>query len=842
MRENRGKAQILSIGIIFSCLIMAQNLYGQVNKYQEAGFQLLDNLNTRFYNSGTGLYVESINSSTLAKSGPAFLWPAAHMIRALLWGAMIDPKYDARLLSYSNKMTWYINGEGYGCIQNGERFFDDNGLIGDVLMDVYQLKSRTQPILDKSMFALRYCYKYKDAQWGLPQKESELNKGIFYMGPVDPLSNAYAKYYTITGDTNYLHVAKTYFTKFNDYTLRLKNPTTLLFVSGSTYANGVWTPPNEGPRACNTAAVVLLGIRLYRITGDSKYLDASKVMADAILKRFYTYKGGFGEISYWGGNYSVEMLCEMYETDRDMKWYYAAKDICDFLIGQSRDKQGYYPDGPNNPGYWNIVRTNASPAANVEMMSQACAANALLRFAYMDLHMPLAKGIYKITNASTGKALSVKEPVALNKGEVTTSDFMGKNSQKWYLNVDNEGIYTIKSTENNIAIAVENCVYNTNSRLNLDPDAGTDCKKFRVENAGNGQFRIIHIQGKAMDAGTTNQNDDFVYLSDRADVDNQKWVLERQETRVSWVTLTKDTTITTSNGAVLSVNASGADGTINKVEYYTNGVLAYTSKTAPYTYNWRPKTSGITEVNAVAYDKSGDIGYSPDINVTVLCIEPGTYSMINAGNNKNLGIVSSRPDLNDAEVVTSAYLAMDFQHWNVSVDNLGFYSFAPVRTNYKIGMADCVAANNTQLKQKSSASGDCQKFYMVDLGLNQYQICAKNTTKAIAAAVSTNNDVPVYLWEKATVNNQKWKFSSVVTGILNPAYQQNITVYPNPVGNTLNISFPFDVTGMELFNLAGQKILQTDRQHADVSGLSPGIYILVLKDGSNLYKTKIVKE
>lgn len=839
--NNFTKRKITLFTFILAVLLISFTT-AQNNKYKTEGFLLLDNLNSKFYSLSTSMYVESINTTTQAKSGTAFLWPAAHMTRALLWGAMIDSKYDTRLQSYVNKMNWYVNGEGYGCIQNGERFFDDNGLIGDVLMDVYQKKIRTQGVLDKSMFALNYCYKYKDAQWGLPQKESELNKGIFYMGPVDPLANAYAKYYTITGDTNYLHVAKTYFEKFNDYTLKLKSPTSLLFVSGSTYANGVWTPPNEGPRACNTAAVVLLGIRLYQITGEAKYLDESKAMANAILTRFYKYSAGFGEVSYWGGNYSVEMLCEMYEIDRDLKWYNAAKDICDFLIDKSRDSKGYYPDGPNDSGYWNEVRTYMAAPATVSMMSQACAANAILRFAYLDLNKPLAKGVYKITNVASNKSLSVKSPDTTSNGsQLTTTDFTDNKSQKWVLDIDHAGNYTLKSFENGSTVGVKDCSLIDGNTLEIDSNLVGDCAKFKIESIGNGQYKIAHKAGKSIDGGTTLQNDEAVFLAVPADVASQKWTIERLEPKVYWRSVTKDTTVTTAKGLSLSVDVTSTAEPINKVEYYINGTLSYTSALAPYTFNWKPKISGTYEVYAFAYDKLGNIGYSTKIKVTVLCIEQGIYKVLNSATNKCLSVIASKTNADAAEITTATYQTATYQQWKITADSLGFYTLAPVSTNFNIGNDSCHTDNDTQIKQFSAAKGDCQKYYMIDLGLGLYQICAKNTTKVIAAKLVATNDIPVYLWEKADQANQKWKFTSITTDIP-VSFAKNIDIYPNPVVNALTVGGEFHETDVEIYTLTGLKILTSKSKQIDVSGLSSGVYVLQLKQNNNIYKAKFIKK
>ena len=834
-------AFVLRTVVAIVLLVAIQNVSSQTNKYKDAGFELLDQLNTRFYNASTGLYVEEITTANNLKSGPAFLWPAGHMIRALLWGAMIDSKYDARLYAYTNKMSWDTNGQGYGCIQNGERFFDDNGLIGDVIMDVYLHKFRSALVLNKGLFALNYCLKYRDAQWGIPQTESGLNKGIFYMGPVDPLANAYAKYFTITGDSAHLDIAKTYYDKFNDYTLKLKDPVTLLFLSGSTYANGVWTKPNEGPRACNTAAVVLLGIRLYKITGDERYLNEARAMADAILKRYYTYNAGFGEISYWGGNYSVEMLCEMYEIDRDLKWYYAAKNICDFLIDKSRDKAGYYPDGASGSGNWNVVRTNDAPNEKVGMMSQACAANALLRFAYVDLDMPLSKGVYRITNQANGKVVSQLSSENANGGRyVALSTDEKLKSQKWLLSVDHSGKYTIISVENSASVSVENCEYNNAARIETNTLAGGDCVKFSIEKADDGFYKILHKSGKALAFDAT--ANDALVLADPTETELQKWKVERLEPKAEWLSPTADTTVFTSKSTVLKMNAVSDADDMQKVEYYVNGVLTGISTVAPFQYNWSQKTTGIYALFARAYDKSGNTGYSTTIKVKVLAVDEGVYSIANVGNKKNLSIISDNANADGALAVTSNYESRTDQHWVLQTDAQGFYSFAPLSSEFKIAPADCKRDNGTQIKQYSVDPVECRQFSMSDVGLGQFQIIYKSSNKALMAAPNNANDIPVYLWDKSINNYQKWKFTAFTTNNEDIQSDDLIKVYPNPVKSVLNIDSKYHDTTKEIFTTTGRTLLKTKDNQIDMSAYSPGLYVLLVRSGAVVNRVKFIKE
>jgi len=69
-----------------------------------------------------------------------------------------------------------------------------------------------------------------------------------------------------------------------------------------------------------------------------------------------------------------------------------------------------------------------------------------------------------------------------------------------------------------------------------------------------------------------------------------------------------------------------------------------------------------------------------------------------------------------------------------------------------------------------------------------------------------------------------------------------ISVYPNPVKNILNFS---EKSNVEIYNSAGQKLTSSEQSKSvDVSKLSKGIYVIILKDksGKEIQKTKIIKE
>jgi hypothetical protein len=88
-----------------------------------------------------------------------------------------------------------------------------------------------------------------------------------------------------------------------------------------------------------------------------------------------------------------------------------------------------------------------------------------------------------------------------------------------------------------------------------------------------------------------------------------------------------------------------------------------------------------------------------------------------------------------------------------------------------------------------------------------------------------------------------------VTSIDELRYRWNsLNLYPNPTGQTSRLSFDFQEGDIiQVFNSAGQVVQQyTTQQQSDqsldVSGLSPGIYMVTLNSKGQLLSGKLVVE
>ena len=69
------------------------------------------------------------------------------------------------------------------------------------------------------------------------------------------------------------------------------------------------------------------------------------------------------------------------------------------------------------------------------------------------------------------------------------------------------------------------------------------------------------------------------------------------------------------------------------------------------------------------------------------------------------------------------------------------------------------------------------------------------------------------------------------------------SLYPNPANNILNIELATELKSVEIYSLQGQKVLTSNKNQVDVSGLSKGIYMVRVEDIDNgVSAQKMVKE
>ncbi|MFV0590308.1 MAG: LamG-like jellyroll fold domain-containing protein [Draconibacterium sp.] len=371
------------------------------NKYQYYGEKLLDQMHHDFYNKGNRLYAESIDASFNFKQATSFVWPASHMLRALVHAWKLNPeKYETLLKNYLNAIESYKvtkgGRTGYAVLpgNTGTRFYDDNGQLMMPFTMYYDL-SQDETTLDNLKIAYEFNNGIRDDRWAIPQHEDQLGFGMLFSMSGNYTSYTAAKLYQVTNENRYLNEALAYYELENDLSVKIKDSNSKLFNQASYYQNGSWslngTVNGEsvwggGYRAYQTTVVIQNALLLHQITNEQKYLDDAHEMMNSCIDHWYKAGQGLSEISFWGGDDMIDALLDMYRETEDQKYFTIAADVMDFVSAYNRDKLGYYASSySDTEGKWNKDRRNETPS-EIGMMGEAAAAGAFLTVAYYSLN------------------------------------------------------------------------------------------------------------------------------------------------------------------------------------------------------------------------------------------------------------------------------------------------------------------------------------------------------------------------------------------------------------------------------------------------------------------------
>ena len=74
----------------------------------------------------------------------------------------------------------------------------------------------------------------------------------------------------------------------------------------------------------------------------------------------------------------------------------------------------------------------------------------------------------------------------------------------------------------------------------------------------------------------------------------------------------------------------------------------------------------------------------------------------------------------------------------------------------------------------------------------------------------------------------------------------DFSYYPNPVKNTLNLSFNQEISNVEIYNLLGQKVnansVGANQGQVDMSNLSNGVYLVKVFSNNQSKTIRVIKE
>ena len=86
---------------------------------------------------------------------------------------------------------------------------------------------------------------------------------------------------------------------------------------------------------------------------------------------------------------------------------------------------------------------------------------------------------------------------------------------------------------------------------------------------------------------------------------------------------------------------------------------------------------------------------------------------------------------------------------------------------------------------------------------------------------------------------------SLADGISELNQQNSLTLYPNPTTGLINITGKLDAGNIEIYNVAGQKVMSEEIQNSlnhqlNLSGFNPGMYLLKYYTKTKVYHAQFV--
>lgn len=275
----------------------------------------------------------------------SYLWPMSGVFSSTNILMEIDAKkykpfQDSMITAVENYYDTSRTPPGYqaypGRFEKSDRYYDDNGLVGIDYIDAYNVSKNPQYLAKaKEVFTFIKSGWSDDFGGGVSWLE-----GIRDQKPA--CSNGKAtvlalKLYQSTKDKKYLEEGKLF---YNWMMTHLEDSTLHTIWNSLSTVNG---KPDKVFYTYNTGTMIQSSVRLYNITGEKKYLNNAKRLAEGSY-RYFVKKSekGFRYIKDlpWFNVVLFRGYQELYDVDHNPKYVDAIISGADWAWDNARDESG----------------------------------------------------------------------------------------------------------------------------------------------------------------------------------------------------------------------------------------------------------------------------------------------------------------------------------------------------------------------------------------------------------------------------------------------------------------------------------------------------------------------
>lgn len=340
---------------------------------------------------------------------------------------------------------------------------------------------------------------------------------------------------------------------------------------------------------------------------------------------------------------------------------------------------------------------------------------------------------------------------------------------------------------------------------------------------------------------------------------------------------TSSTQAVTINPAPVSGNASA---NVSEICLNSNVTLSLIGYSQNSTIQWQQSNDGSTWTN-IAGGTTATFVYTP--------INPGTYyiraQVTNSCGSQNSNIINLTVNPLPNAGTASASPQSICQNSNITLSLTGYTPLATIQWQFSTDGSswyNISGANSTPYIYNASTAGT---MYFRAIITNNCGNATSNVVSTIVKplpptpVISQISNTPVILQSSATLGNQWFNLNGPIPGATSQNYEvtangtyyvivtidgcssspsntitinsvsiseyanHNITVYPNPTNDHLNIISDQHIQKIQLVDILGNIVISTHETSIDVSNYSDGIYqIIILFDNDRLIIPVIIQK
>ena len=269
-------------------------------------------------------------------------------------------------------------------------------------------------------------------------------------------------------------------------------------------------------------------------------------------------------------------------------------------------------------------------------------------------------------------------------------------------------------------------------------------------------------------------------------------------------------------------------------------IINNTSLTSSATQTY--ETNGITAGNALTInitDNNTSRATAPNANLPLLPIgnQPRTMAM-----RVNFKTSSGTIEFIAAWGTSTNGQAYGFEHNNSLARIAGW---GQELAGFAADFSQTIA-NNTWYNVVATYNGTSTTLYIngVAIGTKNINLNTTGTNFVLGRSLAPTFGFANYAIDDLRIYNYSLtsqEVSALESTLSSGNFNQSnleVSLYPNPVNNVLNIETALEIQNVEIYNIQGQKVLSSNQKQINVSDLAAGMYMVRIKDTDNKIATK----